>query len=99
LPPNRKDGLSKANLLTEDAFLPKLFNIQIETGNFLLPADVGDQVVPSLVPSLTGSKPYLKWSRRLIFDISPYPPQSEWTKLYGGFRTTKKFLGSYRSTA
>jgi hypothetical protein len=56
--------------LTDDAFQPKIFTIRIEQGIFELPATV-----------TYDSKPYgLKWTRRLVFDISPYPPVYEWKK-------------------
>lgn len=53
--------------LTDDAFRPKLYSIRIEKGNFKTPSYIGYE------------EPF--WPRcelRLLFDVSPYPPEHEW---------------------
>lgn len=52
--------------LLDDAFRPKSFIIKIEQGNFAPPSfEIGHTFD-------------LKYTKRLIFNISPYPPESEW---------------------
>lgn len=79
LPERVRDSiLSKSTIinelgLTDDAFLPKLYTIRIEKGNFIEPWCVGfwDSWRP-------------RFALRLIFDKSPYPPRSEWKEPEGG---------------
>ncbi|KAI0378645.1 hypothetical protein F5Y04DRAFT_261265 [Hypomontagnella monticulosa] len=59
--------------LTDDAFLPKSYTIKIEKGNFIEPCCIG-------YPN--SDRP--RFSLRLLFDKSPYPPRSEWKKPEGG---------------
>jgi hypothetical protein len=54
--------------VTNNALQPKSFNIRIEEGNFLLPEDL----------SWTGPSAETPYTKRLVFDKSPYPPESEW---------------------
>lgn len=59
------------SLLTDDAFLPKMYTVRLEVGNFLTPYDLmlpeEDQYTPRI-------------ALRLAFDQSPYPPRHEWKK-------------------
>jgi len=74
--------------LTDDAFRPKSFNVRIEQGNFSTPAHIGSEFA-HLGPSSD-----LRWAMRLIFDPSPYPPESEWKDTYGcHFWDFKEFVG------
>jgi hypothetical protein len=74
--------------LTDDAFRPKSFNVRIEQGNFATPAGIGSEF-SRLYPS-----PDLRWAMRLIFDPSPYPPESEWKNSRGNhFWDFKEFVG------
>jgi hypothetical protein len=76
LPPIYRGGewersrMVNAGSLTDEAFRPKKFTVRIEQGKFDEPAHVifGNDSIPK----------YLTWSRRLVFNISPYPPSSEW---------------------
>lgn len=61
------------NSLTDDAFQPKLFSVRIEKGNFTEPSFVGSE--SPLRP---------RYTLRLVFDKSPYPPRHEWTNPDGG---------------
>jgi len=51
-----------------DAPRPKLFHVRLEEGNFPLPEDL----------SWTGPGAKTPYTKRLVFDNSPYPPESEW---------------------
>jgi hypothetical protein len=67
--PARNEKLESKHIhVTDDALRPKSFNIRIEDGNFALPEDV-------LYNGPNVETPYTK---RLVFDKSPYPPESEW---------------------
>lgn len=74
----RNSLLSKSTMINElgladDAFLPKLYTIRIEKGNFIEPSCVG-----------FSDSWQSRFALRLIFDKSPYPPRSEWKKPEGG---------------
>jgi hypothetical protein len=73
-----RNGMVNGGSLTDDAFRSKKFTVRIEQGKFVLPADIKNY--PEL-PAIVGDKSisrFLSWTRRLVFDISPYPPESEW---------------------
>ncbi|KAJ8121920.1 hypothetical protein O1611_g9976 [Lasiodiplodia mahajangana] len=53
--------------LTGDAYQPKSYNVRIERGNFIQPCYAGYQ-----------NSDMERYSLRLLFDKSPYPPRSEW---------------------
>ncbi|KUI54664.1 hypothetical protein VP1G_02057 [Cytospora mali] len=59
--------------LTDDAFQPKKYTITIEKGNFVEPCYIG-----------ASSSVSRRYALRLLFDISPYPPRSEWKRPEGG---------------
>ena len=52
--------------LTDDAFAPKTYRVRIEQGNFVEPCHIG-------FPSSD-----TRFTLRVLFDPSPYPPRSEW---------------------
>ncbi|KAF2673079.1 hypothetical protein BT63DRAFT_451109 [Microthyrium microscopicum] len=60
--------------LTDDALQPRSFNVRLEEGRF-------PSRPQSLNPDYFASEetPYTK---RLVFDISPFPPESAWTELF-----------------
>ncbi|KAI3340806.1 hypothetical protein F4824DRAFT_401190 [Ustulina deusta] len=53
--------------LTDDAYRTKSYTVRIERGNFIQPCYIGSQ---------NSDTP--RYSLRLLFDKSPYPPRSEW---------------------
>jgi hypothetical protein len=54
--------------VTDDALRPKSFNVRLEQGNFPLPEDL----------SYNGPGVSTPYTKPLLFDHSPYPPESEW---------------------
>ncbi|KAI9787842.1 MAG: hypothetical protein M1816_007409 [Peltula sp. TS41687] len=62
------------SLLTDDAFLPKMYTLRLEKGNFLTPYD-------AMLPQEDQYTPM--FARRLAFDKSPYPPRHEWKEPAG----------------
>ncbi|KAI1137503.1 hypothetical protein F5Y05DRAFT_414062 [Hypoxylon sp. FL0543] len=56
--------------LTEDAFRSRTYTVKIEKGDFMLPCCIG----------YGSSSDQPRYALRLLFDISPYPPRSEWRK-------------------
>jgi hypothetical protein len=72
-PPNAKRYQKGADInrgaLNDEAFQPKSFIVRIEDGSFMTPC-----AVDSPYPNLRGKS----WTKRLVFDTSPYPPESEW---------------------
>jgi len=80
------------NELEDDAFQSKVYSIEIEKGNFILPC---------LARSENEHRPNNRYALRLLFDKSPYPPRKDWMKPdYGpdgcGFWDREEFVG--RST-
>jgi hypothetical protein len=74
LPPESRKSHGQSKLvnrgcLTDDAFRPKSFTINIEDGSFTTPISRHSQ------PSRIDKHPYTK---RLLFDTSPLPLESEW---------------------
>lgn len=65
----RYSGINES-CLTDDAFLPKKYNITLETGSFLAPWDINGQ----------WEAEYPRYALRLRFDKSPYPPLPEWKR-------------------
>lgn len=63
------------SLLTDDAFLPKMYTVKLEKGNFLTPFDAELPKEPDWTP---------RFALRLAFDKSPYPPRHEWKEPDGG---------------
>jgi len=53
--------------LADDACRPKSYAVRIERGNFIQPSYIGSQNLD-----------IQRYSLRLLFDRSPYPPRSEW---------------------
>jgi hypothetical protein len=53
---------------TADALTPKSFHVKLEEGNFPLPENL----------SWTGPSAKTPYTKRLVFDNSLYPPESEW---------------------
>jgi hypothetical protein len=74
---SRKFPFANEGSLTDDAFQPKSFTVRIEEGDFEIPSQAW---VPSKFAHLHSGRPSLKFTRRLVFDVSPYPPKSEWKK-------------------
>ncbi|KAF2431960.1 hypothetical protein EJ08DRAFT_732719 [Tothia fuscella] len=56
--------------LTDEAFRPKFFNVGIEDGYFATPVDPSQPLATSAHEQ--------SWTKRLVFDNSPFPPASEW---------------------
>ena len=86
---------SKINdaLLTDDAFLPKVYTLQLEKGRFrtqydrFLPNEASwlDSAKWLVEKALYGGQKTAPWyAYKLTFDISPYPPRSEWKNTEGG---------------
>ncbi|TGJ87995.1 hypothetical protein E0Z10_g718 [Xylaria hypoxylon] len=59
--------------LTDDAYWTKSYTVRIERGNFIQPCYIGHQ-----------SSDTQRYSVRLLFDKSPYPPRPEWKNPQGG---------------
>jgi hypothetical protein len=59
-----KNTMVNGGSLTDDAFQPKSFTARIEQGNFSTPAHINSSD--------------RHWTKRLVFNTSPYPPESEW---------------------
>ncbi|RWA08862.1 hypothetical protein EKO27_g6228 [Xylaria grammica] len=59
--------------LADDAYRTKLYTIRVERGNFIEPCYVGYK-----------NSDAKRYSFRLLFDKSPYPPRSEWLSPQGG---------------
>jgi hypothetical protein len=75
VPPKDKQKFVKnptinKNHLTDEAFRPKFFNVRVEDGYFALPGEVD---YPS--SRLAHQK---DWTKRLVFDNTPFPLESEW---------------------
>lgn len=75
--------------LANDAFRPKVYVVRIEKGNFKVPAFIGES--GTWAP---------RCELRLLFDISPYPPEHEWKNpeangdvLHRQFWNIKEFVG------
>jgi hypothetical protein len=69
LSPDPKKELESRHIhVTDDAFRSKSFNIRIEQGNFALPEDL----------LCNGSNVATRYTKRIVFDTSPYPPEPEW---------------------
>jgi hypothetical protein len=62
-----KNTMVNRGCLLDGAFQPKSFTVRIEQGNFAPPGHIND--------IFTRKKGYTK---RLVFDKPPYPPESEW---------------------
>jgi hypothetical protein len=62
-----KNTMVNRGCLLDDAFQPRSFTLRIEQGNFSPPGHINDV--------FTWKKGYTK---RLVFDKPPYPPESEW---------------------
>jgi len=62
--------------LTDDAFQPKSFTVRIEQGNFSTPARLKHEFAH------LGPNRDLTWTKRLVFNTSPYPPESEWKETW-----------------
>jgi hypothetical protein len=60
------------SLLTDGAFLPKMYTIKLEKGKFLTSFDARDPVKDSPM-----------FAVRLVFDKSPYPSREEWKEPVG----------------
>ena len=84
--------------LTDDAFQPKSFTVRIEQGNFSTPARLNDEFA-----HLDHSRD-LTWTKRLVFNTSPYPPESEWKETWKelwkvsdghNYWDCKEFVGQY----
>ncbi|KAI0101712.1 hypothetical protein GGR51DRAFT_308931 [Nemania sp. FL0031] len=58
--------------LTDDAYRTKSYIVRIERGNFIQPCYAGYQ-----------NSDMQRYSLRLLFDKSPYPPRSEWKEPQG----------------
>lgn len=71
---HEKNTMVNGGSLTDDAFRPKLFTVRIEQGNFSTPAF---NLFAYLGPSRA-----LTWTKRLVFNTSPYPPESEWKETW-----------------
>ncbi|KAI9662744.1 MAG: hypothetical protein M1829_006139 [Trizodia sp. TS-e1964] len=69
----RSSSIPNEHSLSDDAFRAKPFSIRIEKGNFTEPVWVGSE--GSFRP---------RYTFRLLFDKSPYPPREEWKKPEGG---------------
>jgi hypothetical protein len=73
-PGDKKDFVKQPTInkdhLTDDAFRPKSFSVRIETGYFATPTHLSH-------PSATWVRDKV-WTKRLVFDNSPFPPASEW---------------------
>ncbi|KAI1302986.1 hypothetical protein F5Y03DRAFT_360654 [Xylaria venustula] len=87
VPPQAQVDYAKLNemCLTDDAFVPKLYKVRIERGHFIEPIYYSS-------PGTT------RYSHRLLFDKSPYPPRTEWREPRGGpdsneFWNHKEFVG------
>lgn len=65
----RKNGLEKAKInehcLYDDAFRSRTYTIRLEQGNFG-------------APNFCQDTPQERFTHRLVFDKSPYPPRREW---------------------
>jgi hypothetical protein len=61
--------LSYDQFLQAEAFLPKLFTITIEKGNFIQPSR---SILEKRSPNLE------RYKLHLTFDKSPFPPPAEW---------------------
>jgi hypothetical protein len=62
-----------AGSLTDDAFQPKSFIVRIEDGNFFTP-----ESVCTFKKTGRSSEKTPDWTKRLVFDKSPYPLESDW---------------------
>jgi len=91
---------SKINdaLLTDEAFLPKTYTLQLEKGRFrtqydrLYPTEAGwlDNAKWLVEKTLYGGRKTAPWyAYKLAFDVSPYPPQKEWKSPDGAPNTFK----------
>jgi hypothetical protein len=64
-----------AGSLEDGAFQPRLFAVRIEQGLFEPPA-----ATRSRSKGFYCAEPDLHYTRRLVFDPSPYPPESQWKR-------------------
>ena len=74
---HEKNPLMNAGL-TDDAFQPKSFTVRIEQGNFSTPGRLllNDRLLKETGHVSTDIDS--TWTKRLVFNKSPYPPESEW---------------------
>lgn len=76
---HEKDTMINGGSLTDDAFQPKSFTVRIEQGNFLLPILLTNESA-NLSPGRGSTRQ--NWTKRLVFNTSPYPPESEWKETW-----------------
>jgi len=95
---HEKNTMVNEGSLTGDAFQPKSFTVRIEQGNFSTPARLKNEFAH------LGSDRDLTWTKRLVFDTSPYPPESEWKETWKelwkepdgrNYWDCKEFVGHY----
>lgn len=79
-PPQECDWRMNASLLSDDAFLPKSYTVKLERGKFITPHDARRAKEIPFTP---------RYTLRLIFDNSPYPPRHEWKDPVPGPDATK----------
>jgi hypothetical protein len=60
---------------TADVLRPRLFHVRLEEGKFPLPEDL----------SWTGPSAKTPYTKQLVFNSSPYPPESEWKESWVEF--------------
>ncbi|RFU26025.1 hypothetical protein B7463_g10310, partial [Scytalidium lignicola] len=68
-----KNPMLNGGALTDDAFQPKSFLVRIEQGKFATPANIEVGFSPDCDANYT---------KRLVFNRSPYPPESEWKEAW-----------------
>lgn len=73
---HEKNTMVNGGSLTDDAFQPKSFTVRIEQGSFITPARLKNEFAH------IGPHENLTWTKRLVFNTSPYPPESEWKETW-----------------
>jgi hypothetical protein len=77
------------NKLKFDAFWPKRFIVNIESGNFVLPITRNRSEQEQAKCSVYDDR----YAMRLLFNESPYPPESQWKETCGSEVRAMEFVG------
>jgi hypothetical protein len=83
LPPHAQETHARNTMvnsgsLLDDVFLPKSFTVRIEQGAFVLPGSTIDSLTETSELVQQNYEPVPRFRKRLVFDKSPYPRESEW---------------------
>jgi len=77
-PVHTRNTMVNSGSLFDDAFLPKSFTLKIEQGAFVKAACTIDSLTETYSSSQPKHVPVPRYRKRLVFNKSPYPPESEW---------------------